>query len=234
MNSSQIKKARLDAIKDEVSQLHPLLKLLLPKLPRVAEVEYTHGTNEMGADFVFTRAEEIFGDLEYVGVIAKTGKIQQNYSDLERQIKECEIERFFKNGKRKIFLNEIMVVTTSSISNGAQQKIYSDYKTRKILFVDGDRLSSLLDKHLPNFWTDVDLEIGDYLHAIWSKIDNLDRSLSLIPSQTDRFYIEQDLYEVEIYDAKHPRKPKRIDIHEQIERNILLRIKFSELVWFNE
>ncbi|MGB7768232.1 MAG: hypothetical protein WBN22_05185 [Verrucomicrobiia bacterium] len=109
MNAIQLKQARLNAIQDEVKQLHPLLRLLLPKLARVQHVEYTHGTDEMGADFVFSRLDEIFHDLEYVGVIAKIGKIVQDYSAVERQIKECEIDRFFGNGRKKIFLSEVWV-----------------------------------------------------------------------------------------------------------------------------
>ena len=46
--------------------------------------------DEMGADFAFSRADEIFHDMEYVGVIAKIGKIVQDDSAVERQIKECE------------------------------------------------------------------------------------------------------------------------------------------------
>ena len=184
-------------------------------MPRVQHVEYTHGPDEMGADFVFSRLDEVFHDMEYIGVIVKVGKIVQDYSDVERQIKECEIERFYGNGKKKIFLSEVWVVTTGTISNGAQQKIHADYKTRKIIFVDGARLSSLIDQHLPNYWTDVSLQIGDYLHGVWTANDNLDRSLSLIASQGERFYVDQDVFEAEEFDRKRP-KPKEGEMHEQI------------------
>ena len=225
MNSAQIKQERMNAIKDEVSQLHPLLKLLLPKMPRVQVCEYTHGQHEMGADFVVSRLDELFNDNEYVGVIGKIGKVVQDYSSIERQIKECEIERFFGNGRKKIFLSEIWVVATGTISNGAQQKIHAEYKTRKIIFIDGDRLSTLIDEHLPNYWTDVSLEIGDYLHGVWTANDGLDRSLSLITTQNERFYIDQDVFEAEEIDRKKHKPVRRADIHEQISRNNVVLIE---------
>jgi hypothetical protein len=225
MNTTQLKNARLNMIQNEIKQLHPLLKLLLPKLPRVQEVEYRHGKDEMGADFVFSRLGEVFHDIEYIGVIAKIGKIVQDYSDVERQIKECEIERFFNNGRKKVHISEIWVIATGQISNGAQQKIYEEYKTRKIIFVDADRLSYLIDQHLPNYWTDVSLEIGDFLHSIWTSNDRLDKSLSLITSQNERFYIDQDLFETEEFDRKKRKPPRKVDIHEQINRHSVLLIE---------
>jgi hypothetical protein len=112
MNTAEIKQARLNAIQDEVKQLHPLLKLLLPKMKRVQQVEYTHGQHEMGADFIISRLNDDFHDTEYIGIIAKVGKIVQDYTDVERQIKECEIERNFGNGRKKIYLNEVWVIAT--------------------------------------------------------------------------------------------------------------------------
>ena len=157
MNTAQLQKETLAAIHDEVKQLHPLLKLLLPRLPRVQHVEYTHGTTEMGADFVFSKIEEVFHEMEYVGVIAKVGKIAQDHTDIERQIRECESERFFNNGQKKIYLTEIWIVTTGTVSDGAQKKIHAEYKSRKIIFVDADRLHSLINQHAPDYWHDISL-----------------------------------------------------------------------------
>ena len=39
---AQIAHEKLDSIKDEVNDLHPLLKVMPPKLPRVHNVEYHH------------------------------------------------------------------------------------------------------------------------------------------------------------------------------------------------
>src|SRR5262245_24873793 len=100
------KAKRLAELSDEVDELHPLLKRLLPKLPTVQSVDYTHGATEMGADFVLTKRHAVFGDQEYVGVVAKVGKVHQDYSDIERQIKECWVPRTVDGGKRRVRLNE--------------------------------------------------------------------------------------------------------------------------------
>jgi hypothetical protein len=223
--TSQLKQARLDAITDEVQHFHPLLKVLLPKLPGVEQCEYTHGPNEMGADFVLLRKEEVFGDPEYIGVIAKIGKIVQNFSDVERQIEECELERTFGGGHRKVYIRGIWILSTGQISHGAQEKIFAKYKTRKIQFIDGERLSTLIDTHLSNYWTEVSLHIGDYLHSVWNENDRLDRSLSLLPTNDARLYIDQDVYEAQEFTGKLPTKHRRIDIFETLSRHDVLLIE---------
>ena len=190
------------------------------------EVEHTHGTAEMGADFVLSQTDEIFPDIKYVGVIAKIGKISQDYTTLERQIKECEIERLFANGKQKIYLTEIWILTTGSISNNAKIKIHTEYKTRNIKFIDGERLSALIDANLPNFSAEVPLDIGDYLHGIWSANEHLDKTLTLVKSQSENFYIDQDVVEAKEFDKNNKKKGgKKVDIHEQIARNSVILLE---------
>jgi hypothetical protein len=96
--------------------------------------------------------------------------------------------------------------------------------SRKIIFIDGDRLSGLISDLLPNFWTDVSLQIGDYLHGVWTENDRLDKSLSLITNQTERFYIDQDVFESEEFDRKKRKPRKKADIHDQINRNSVVLI----------
>ena len=74
MNSKN-KIERLEKMKDEVNDLHTLLSDLLEKLPHITHVEYTHGPNEKGADFVLEKTDETLKDVIYIGVIAKLGKI---------------------------------------------------------------------------------------------------------------------------------------------------------------
>ena len=92
---AQIANEKLDSITREVDDLHPLLETVLSKLPRVQNVEYNHGVGEMGADFVISRTNDIFGNIEYVGVFAKVGKIVQNLAGIERQIEECNVAPVF-------------------------------------------------------------------------------------------------------------------------------------------
>jgi len=223
-------KTRLSAIKSEVDQLHPLLNKLIPKLPDIVDVEYTHGQGEMGADFVMSKRHEIFDTFDYIGVVAKVGKVVQDYSDIERQIDECSVPRTFFGGKDKIRINEIWVVVTEHITKGAQEKIHDKFKNRKIYFIDGARLEKLIDKHIPNYWIDVTLEVGEYLAQARERNYHLDRALSLIQVSDKWFYIEQDLYdyprlEYRIRAQKKQQPASRVEIVDEIQDNNILLVE---------
>jgi hypothetical protein len=222
---------KLLSIKDEVKEFHPLLQALLPKLPDVRNVEYTHGTREMGADFVISRDDKTFDDIEYIGIVAKVGQIGQNFSDVARQIEECKLERTFMGGKKKIQLTEIWVIATKNITPGAKDKILAKYAATKIKFVSGAQLSKLIDTHIPVFWSDVKVAIGDYLTNLNHENKEADNRYSLI--QMDRenfFYIEQDIYEFprEHYRKNNLRKkkaPKRATFKELVNSSKLTLVE---------
>lgn len=69
------KKNRIAAMKDEKKELHPLLNMLLRNLPDVKTVEYTHGVNEMGADFIYSKLDTVLDTLYYGAVVAKVGRL---------------------------------------------------------------------------------------------------------------------------------------------------------------
>lgn len=48
---------------------------LLRHINGVTYVEYTHGTNEKGADFIVSRFDEALGATNHIGVVVKVGKI---------------------------------------------------------------------------------------------------------------------------------------------------------------
>jgi len=221
--------ARLAHITDEVQELHPLLGQLLPKLPKVKNVEYTHGGREMGADFVFSKLNEVLGTVEYVGVIAKVGRILQDYSDIERQIDECEVPRNFLGGKEKIRINEVWVIVTGNITQNAQDKIHEKYKLRSIHFIDGSRLERLIDTYLPVFWTNIPVQVGGYLVDLRTTIQELNRTMSLVPLGDQSFYIEQDIQKVKTSEYhlryRKPQHPEKVNIQDEIESNQLIFIE---------
>jgi len=193
---SDPKKNKLANIKDEVREFHPLIKILLSKLPGVVDIEHTHGPDEMGADFVLSRTHSIFGNIEYTGVIVKIGKVVQDFTDIERQIDECiTVPRKFLGGKEQIRINEIWVVITENITKGAQDKIFEKFKAQKIEFIFGDRLIKLIDQFFPAYWTETSLLVGEYLSSLRTKNENADRAFSLWQYAENNFYIDQDLYE---------------------------------------
>jgi len=138
------KKEELNNLKNEVKQLHPLLNALFKKMESVSEVDYTHGNQEFGADFVLTVKNQEFAETDYVGVIAKIGTIKQDQKDVERQIEECEIDRLNLDGKKILHLNEIWVVSSGPITGNAKQVIHNKYKNKSIRFIEQQRLSILI------------------------------------------------------------------------------------------
>lgn len=227
--SASPKLNRLAKIKHEVEDFHPILDKLLRKLPNINHVEWTHGNREMGADFVLSKRHDILDYMEYIGVIAKVGKINQDYTDIERQIRECDVPRTFLGGKERIRIGEVWVVVTENISKNAQEKIHEQYKQRKVSFIDGSTLEQLIDKYFPSFWTDISLEVGDYLSILRTKTQELDSSISLLPISEKGFYIEQDIYEAPKTSyrrvAHKDKPPQKIDIHREIQRHKVLLIE---------
>ncbi len=220
------KKEILDNISDETKELHPLLEKLLRKLPDVMEVEYTHGPDEMGADFVLSKRDSSLGITSYVGIIAKLGKIHQDFTDIERQIKECDVERTFQSGKKKISIDEIWVIATANITGGAKKKILTQYSTRKIIFIAQEKLIELIDKFFPAFWSQIDVSIADYLSGLTQKTKQNDISFSLVQIDGAPFYIDQDVYEVPNLSYKKMKfKRKKVRIHNEIQKQKLILIE---------
>ncbi len=202
----QQKKVRIEQIHDEVKQLHPLLDSLLRKLPSVKTVEHTHGSNEMGADFLLSQENPALQSISYVGVIAKVGKIEQaKAQEVERQVQECFIEKVM--GKNRIFVTDVWVVTTGNISHGAKIFIQQKVKGQKVEFITGDRLREFIDLYLPNFWTDITLEIGSYLHAVRVRMNEIERSVSLINLAGD-IYVEPEISKREVEGYQRNGRPR--------------------------
>lgn len=187
---------KLKGIKDEVRDLHPLLKAIFKNDKTISRYEYTHGQNEMGADFVIARIDQTLGDENYVGVIAKCGNIKQDYSDIKKQIDECSVERYFDGGRKKIYLNEIWIICNGSISNGAERKIHEEYKSRNIKFIDIDKLYKLVESNYPYYWNEIPTNLGIYLQEIVIETVKAE-SYNNLGMQASNIDLTQELHEVE-------------------------------------
>lgn len=197
MENHDFKIKKIQGLTDEVKLFHPLLKDLLAKLPAVSSVAYTHGQNEMGADFVITIRNTTLDTEEYVGVIVKCGDIRQSHDDIERQIKECSIPRKADGGKKKIYLNQIWIVTNGSISENAKTKIYEEHKTTNVSFIWDETLVKLVEKHYPEFWEDMDRNVGLYLSSVGRRIQDLNSKYCLIDINQGDFYIAQEVVKID-------------------------------------
>ncbi|MDF3822906.1 NACHT domain-containing protein [Leptospira sp. 96542] len=222
------KKSLVEAINDEVGVLHPLLEHLLRQIADVTHVEYTHGPNEKGADFIVARRDAALGLTSHIGVVAKIGKILQNFDDVSRQVEECLLPRSILGGKEQVRLTEVWVVNTSSISRNAQDKIQDKYKTQKINFIPGEKLTELIDKYADYFWYDVPSAVGSYLRDLSNRLTKLDSELSVLKGlECDNFYVPPDIQEFSkpLY-SRHARPPKPHLVNLQ---EIVLKEKISFL-----
>lgn len=200
----------IENISSEVNDLHPLLQSVLYKLENISTGEYTHGPQEKGADFVLTRFDPALQSYSHIGVVAKRGKITNDISEISRQIEECGLPRLIEGGKKKVRLSEIWVVNNSTISANAKDKIYDTYAKQRIEFIDGERLTQLVDKHAEFFWHQVPSAIGAYLKNVASKLSSLERESGAVGNiSCDEFYVEPDIQEIEKITYVHKRRPTR-------------------------
>ncbi len=227
MVTTKLQYEKIASINDETNELHPLLHQLLPHLPHVKDVTYTHGSNEMGADFVAQKFDPTLNDHHYVGVIAKTTKIHQDLSDIERQIEECRIPRLIAGGTKQTHLTEIWVITTKNVTNNAKEKIHHKYASSNINFIDGDKLTHLVDEYIPYYWHDVPGSIGTYLQRAWIRNRELDLQSTLLPEKCASLYIDLDLMQEDEdgYEKSRPARRKTVNVYSELKQNKVLLIE---------
>ena len=224
----QWKLDRIASITDEVKDFHPLLKQVFSADRSITRFEYTHGNTEMGADFVLARADPTLGDEHYVGVIVKCGGIKQNFEDVRRQIEECKVERHFEGGRKKIYLTEVWIVTNGTISNGAERKIFEDFRSRNIRFIDGDKVAQLVDKHATHFWSHVPEILATYLSVTHAELLASEAQMSLLPSVSVGSYIDQDIKALESADkfkGKRIKASRRLKLIDAVLQNKVILVE---------
>jgi len=213
----------IESIAREVDDLHPLLQSFLGKLDGIVRAEYTHGTQEKGADFVLTRFDAALESFHHIGVVVKKGKINNDITDISRQIEECGLPRLIGGGKEKVRLSEIWVINTSTISSNAKEKIYDNFTKQRIEFIDGEALTKLVDKHASFFWHQIPSPIGDYLSEVSRRLVHLEKESGLLGNVSDsEFYIEPDIQEIAkiaYVKNKRPTKAKLVNLSEDVLRH---------------
>jgi len=218
MRQEYIKK--IESLQREVDDFHPLLRVLLPRLPTVTHVEYKQGPSEKGADFVIIKRDEALDEETYIGVVCKIGKITQSNTEVERQIEECKLfPRLISAGSKSIHLNEVWVVTNSTISNNAQEKIHLKFHSTNIKFVDGEKVCSLICKYYNEFWDFDFINYEQYLTESLKSIAEAPESSFFgsvgIDNLIDRFIIKES-------DKKKRHKPLKLYSIIKKERFIFL------------
>ena len=213
----------IEDIENEVNILHPLLGNIFRNMEGVLEVEYTHGPNERGADFIVTKHDPTLGRSHQVGVVAKKGKIVSNIDDICRQIEECQMPRTIQGGTSETRLSEVWVVNTASISRNAQDKIHHKFNGQRVEFINGEKLTELVDKHAPYFWHSISSDIGSYLQDLSRRLDRYESELSILNGLgCNDFYISPEIQEFEktqYVKNSRPSKPRFVNIVDEILRS---------------
>ena len=217
-------------IKDEVHELHPIIRNLLPNLPHVRSCEYTHGPNEYGADFVIAKDDPTLGTITYIGLIIKRGTITlSNYQATSRQISELKIERKFNGGKTDIHVGEIWVISNEKITKPAQDRINNEHKTSKVQFISGEKLTELLNKHFPEYWNQRSAALAGYLKTLQVKIEEKDLKFSLLGENSSIIFFEPDIRECEKDEykpnGKKNKKNTYINIYDKIRKRKILFVE---------
>lgn len=217
----------LEALTDEVKDLHPLLKQLLPKLPDVQHVEYTHGTDEMGADFVVQKVDSTTGETRYVGIIAKLGKIsQKDADDVEKQLRECKIPRKIAGGSQTIRLNEVWIVCTSGITGNAKDRFNNEAAFLSVTFIPGERLAALVDKYASHIWTSARGHLGVYLSGLTERLVVLETTSNVLGIATPKKTLELHVVAVDPAQyGKGKRSPRPVSVGEEIDARRFILIE---------
>ncbi|WP_459040598.1 NACHT domain-containing protein [Stenotrophomonas sp. PSU-St83] len=178
----------LKRLEDEVVDFHPVLNSLFRKMPGIQRCHYNQGPNEMGADFILYRNDDALLRTTQVGVVVKVGTIKQNTTEVERQIKECFVPRRAADGV-DIQIREVWVVSNVEITKNARDVLMSLYSDRKIEFISGQDLATLIDKYAPDCFTTISPQLQAFADDIEASLQDADRASLVVPGM-ESFYIE--------------------------------------------
>lgn len=148
------KQEYIQSLKDEVNQFHPFLKKLFDSMilnGTLISLDYTHGVNENGADFVLKKRDSALDEEISIAVIVKTGQIKNSLDIIERQISEAKAVRSDKNGN-DYTIREFWVLTNSTISNNARTQIHEHFKNYSIQFIDSQKIENLCNRNMGEDW----------------------------------------------------------------------------------
>lgn len=164
-NQATAKRMYIESLKKEVRDFHPFLEKLFNSMVQkgaLIKFDKTHGVNEVGADFVLTRKDDITESTDYIGVIVKVGSITKDLEEIERQISQCNVSRNDANGN-VISIKDHWVITNGDISGNARREINEKFKNCKIEFFDVLSIINLCDKYMGNSWLNPLHSTNEYL-----------------------------------------------------------------------
>lgn len=173
---------------DEVGELHPVLNALFRSMPGIDHVHYNQGPHELGADFILKKIDPALLKSSWIGVVAKVGQIRQNTSEVDRQIEECFILRKGPDSS-PIQIREVWVVSSHEITNNAKEVLFKKYADKKVEFIGGQELATLIDRFAPDSFTAIPLALQKFADETLDLLA-VEDSRSLVVAGADNFYLE--------------------------------------------
>ena len=173
----KVRREKLSFIKDE-RDLHKLVKTVLEKMG-FDWVEIAHGAQEFGKDLVAATNSSL-GGREYVGVVAKLGKIsggaggKRNLGEVRRQVDQAfTIPYDSSNTRQKVNITRALVVCTGSVSANAKREIVNTKEFRAVEVWSIDELERRVTEHFPEFYLGMSDEMRTYLVAVTVRLSDV-------------------------------------------------------------
>jgi predicted NACHT family NTPase len=203
---------KLDFVRNIKTEIDLLDEILMPMFTNIKEIKAirTHGIDEKGKDIVLISKNPL-GKKSYTAVIVKNEPItnasvardKEIVATVSTQIVMCIDSGYdsVEEGK-KVFFNEILVLTSKSISNSAREQlveIASKHRFTNILFWETKEIVDYIDKYLPEVYLVSSGVLSRYFHCIKEKCENLNELKKIaIYSGEDRHlsevYVEPKLF----------------------------------------
>lgn len=215
----------LESLSNEVNDLHELLRVLMPRLPGIRAVEYTHGAHEFGADFILQKNDPTLGRTNYVGVVAKLNKVTKGSTDVFQQIEECRMPRKVDSGKRDVHLTEVWVLTPNTISNHAKEIIHHNYAATNVQFIDRETLAHWVESHAPEMVSRVTPGIVSYLSATVSHARTQTPSNGLLSDLAHLPEIELEFDRLQVDESGYAQNEKRTTPRSELDRSRIIWIE---------
>ncbi len=149
---------------------------LLRRIPDISNVEDVHGSRETGIDVAFYQ-RDAFGLVQLNGAQLKavdvnlSAKSRSNVQTLTTQAKVALAAKHrHAITKRRENLARLYIVTSGRISDQAKDFIVDACGNIAIMFIDGQELLNLLEKHMPEYFTFQDQLVRTYFLGVKPEI----------------------------------------------------------------
>lgn len=219
------------ALGNEAEFRETLLLPLFRQMKKYEHVDYTHGANERGKDFVLIGRDEL-AELTYTAVVVKCrditnttdGRKNESVANVCTQVAasinsgySCTLQN------RDVTFNKILVITNGSISHSAKEeivKLANTHKFTKVSFKSGQDLVTWVDSYLPEFYTTSSGLTSAYLGELRKKCERLDelKTIAKYKGEARRLldvFVSPTLYRVPT-SIKEDSQPK--PVYEKLER----------------